>query len=82
MKASLLLLLMLLSGCSLMNRFESAPDLLAGMCWKQMQQPGTLDALFNTPQGKCAAWIVCRKVGVILDYGAQYCQQTGMRGVE
>jgi hypothetical protein len=83
MKILLVLLLALFSlSCTLINQVQSPTDLLAAFCWKQIQQPGSLDALFNSPMQKCAGYLVCRKVGVNLDFGAQYCTQTGMRGVE
>ena len=78
MRRSILLLLVFLSGCSLVNQAQSPTDLLTGLCWKQMQQPGSLDALFNTPAQKCAGYLLCRKVGVFLDFGANYCKQVGV----
>jgi len=81
MKRLALIFVLMLGGCQLINRAQSPTDLLVGLCWKQTQQPGSLDALFSTPQGKCAAYVACKKVGVFLDYGAQYCQQVGMRNI-
>ena len=80
MKKLALILLLMFSGCTQVNKMQSAADLITGFCWKGIQQPGSLDAYLSTPARMCAGYLLCKQVGIYLDGGPSYCANVGMRG--